>query len=68
MPPDYRDAAERHWKDAEYLLADNRSANADHLFGLSAIGMLLSDIVIVHGLQMPFWKTIGKVPWRQEKF
>jgi len=36
MPVDYRDAAERHWADAEYLLADSRMANADHLFGLSA--------------------------------
>lgn len=36
MPTDYGDAAERHWEDAEHLLADNRFANADHLFGLSA--------------------------------
>jgi hypothetical protein len=36
MPTDYRDAAERHWKDADYLSVDNRPANADHLFGLSA--------------------------------
>jgi hypothetical protein len=36
MPPDFRDAAERHWEDATYLLADSRLANADHLFGLSA--------------------------------
>ncbi len=36
MPVDFRDAAERHWEDAEYLFADSRIANADHLFGLSA--------------------------------
>jgi hypothetical protein len=36
MPTDYRDSAERHWEDADYLSADNRLANADHLFGLSA--------------------------------
>ena len=36
MPADYRDAAERHWEDADHLLAGDRLANADHLFGLSA--------------------------------
>ena len=36
MPVDFRDAAERHWEDAGYLLAGKRLANADHLFGLSA--------------------------------
>ncbi|MFW5640671.1 MAG: SAM-dependent methyltransferase [Thermodesulfobacteriota bacterium] len=36
MPVDFRDAAERHWEDAEYLMADTRTANADHLYGLSA--------------------------------
>lgn len=36
MPPDFRDAAERHWEDANCLLADNRLANADHLIGFSA--------------------------------
>ncbi len=36
MPNDFRDAAERHWEDAGYLLRDSRIANADHLFGLSA--------------------------------
>lgn len=36
MTTDYRDATERHWGDAEYLLGDNRIANADQLFGLSA--------------------------------
>ena len=36
MPVDFRDAAERHSEDAGHLLGDARSANADHLFGLSA--------------------------------
>lgn len=36
MLSDFRDAAERHWGDAEYLFADTRLANADHLFGLAA--------------------------------
>jgi len=36
VQPDYRDAAERHWEDADPLFADSRMANADHLFGLSA--------------------------------
>lgn len=33
---DYADAARRHWDDGCFLLADNRLANADHLFGLAA--------------------------------
>jgi hypothetical protein len=36
MQPDYLDAAERHWEDAQCLLAHNRLANADHLIGFSA--------------------------------
>lgn len=36
MSTDFRDAAERHWDDAGCLFNDNRPANADHLFGLSA--------------------------------
>lgn len=35
MPVDFRDAAERHWEDAEYLLEASRIANADHLGRLS---------------------------------
>jgi hypothetical protein len=34
--PDYRDAAERHWEDAGFLINDNRIANTDHLFGMAA--------------------------------
>uniref|UniRef100_A0A7C4RRM4 SAM-dependent methyltransferase n=1 Tax=Desulfatirhabdium butyrativorans TaxID=340467 RepID=A0A7C4RRM4_9BACT len=36
MPTDFRDAAVRHFEDAEYLDVGDRMANADHLFGLSA--------------------------------
>ena len=36
MSTDFRDAANRHFEDAELLLAQDRGANADHLFGLSA--------------------------------
>ena len=36
MSTDFRDAAERHFEDAELLLAQHRDANADHVFGLSA--------------------------------
>jgi len=36
MPIDYRDAADRHWDDAEHLFSASRFANADHLYGLSA--------------------------------
>lgn len=50
MPTDYRDAAERHWEDAGCLLADNRAANADHLFGLSAECALKAMMM---GLGMP---------------
>jgi hypothetical protein len=36
MNLDFLDAHERHWEDAELLMGDNRVANADHLFGISA--------------------------------
>ena len=35
-PADYRDAHDRHWKDAELLLAKGRWGNADQLYGFSA--------------------------------
>ncbi len=34
--PDYNDAAQRHWDDANFLLTAARIPNADQLFGLSA--------------------------------
>lgn len=38
LPPDYLDAMERHWLDAEHLFHHTppRLANADQLYGLSA--------------------------------
>jgi hypothetical protein len=36
MPTDYRDAAVRHFEDAQLLDVNRRTANADQLFGLSA--------------------------------
>lgn len=33
---DFRDAHDRHWDDAEFLLDDDRIANADQAYGLSA--------------------------------
>ncbi|MBF0336645.1 MAG: SAM-dependent methyltransferase [Nitrospirae bacterium] len=50
MPLDYRDAAQRHYEDAEYLLADARLANADHLFGFSA-ECALKAVMLSLGMQ-----------------
>lgn len=36
MPEDFFDAHERHYDDAELLYAQERWANADHLFGIAA--------------------------------
>ncbi len=36
MSTSFQDASDRHFEDAELLLAQTREANADHLFGLSA--------------------------------
>ena len=36
FPADFRDAMDRHWQDAELLRRNQRLANADHLYGLSA--------------------------------
>lgn len=36
MNSDFQDAHERHWEDAELLMANSRLANADHLYGMSA--------------------------------
>ena len=36
MNSDFLDAHYRHWNDAEYLSADSRWANADHLYGMAA--------------------------------
>jgi len=36
FPADFLDAMDRHWQDAELLCKEERLANADHLYGLSA--------------------------------
>lgn len=36
MNTDFLDACERHWADAELLFNEQRWANADHLYGISA--------------------------------
>ncbi|MHB9072065.1 MAG: SAM-dependent methyltransferase [Desulfobaccales bacterium] len=36
MPPDFRDASERHWDDSGHLFTNTRLANADHLLGLAS--------------------------------
>jgi hypothetical protein len=36
MQADFLDAHQRHWQDAELLLAQGRLANADHLYGMAA--------------------------------
>lgn len=36
MRADFLDAHRRHWDDAEHLLQEQRWANADHLYGISA--------------------------------
>ena len=36
LPADFLDATRRHWEDAELLRVEERWANADHLYGLSA--------------------------------
>lgn len=35
-PSDFLNAHHRHWTDAELLYSQDRRANADHLYGLSA--------------------------------
>ena len=61
MPTDFRNAAERHYNDAGYLLVDKRLANADHLYGLSAECALKS---VMKGLGMKVDQT-GKPEERQ---
>ena len=36
MNADFLDAHDRHWQDAELLVGQQRYANADHLYGMSA--------------------------------
>lgn len=57
MSTNYRDASDRHFEDAELLLAQTREANADHLFGLSA-ECSLKAIMLALGMAV----TIDGVP------
>lgn len=66
---DFADARERHWSDAEVLLAGGCWANADHLYGFSAecglklimqrLGMRLDD-----GLPPREYREHVNVLWR----
>ncbi len=51
MPVDYRDAAARHFEDANHLHSMGRWANADHLFGLSA-ECALKAVMLALGMRM----------------
>jgi hypothetical protein len=42
---DFKNAAIRHYNDAELLYSNNRLANADHLYGLSAECYLKAEII-----------------------
>ncbi len=56
MKADFLDAHERHWHDAELLFMAERSANADHLYGLAA-ECGLKRLMIAFG--MPVDTTTG---------
>lgn len=49
--PDYADAAQRHWDDANFLMEGDRFPNADQLFGLSA-ECALKAIMLALGMEM----------------
>lgn len=59
LPPDYLDAMERHWLDAEHLfqLTPPRLANADQLYGLSAEcglkALMMKWGMTLNGIQAP---------------
>ena len=57
--PDYNDAAQRHWDDANFLLAAARIPNADQLFGLSA-ECALKAIMLALGMKMKHGKPEDK--------
>ena len=63
MPTDYNDSAERHWEDADYLYKDNRLANADQLFGLSAECALKAVMIILNIPLNSMGATLDKKYW-----
>jgi hypothetical protein len=62
--PEYRDAADRHWEDAGFLINDNRTANADHLFGLAAECAMKA---VMLGLGMPLRQDGAPVQSKHRK-
>ncbi len=61
MNSDFMDAFERHWEDAELLLAEQRYANADHLYGMSA-ECGLKGLMRCFGM-----KVISGVPGKEDR-
>lgn len=59
MPADMYDAHLRHFEDANFLYGDNRLANADQLYGLSAECGLKA---ILQQLKPDFWDTNSDKP------
>lgn len=51
MTPDFLDAHQRHWDDAERLFAATRWANADHLYGM-AVECGLKRLMIAFGMSI----------------
>ena len=63
MSVDFRDAAERHWIDAGFLLDKNRMANTDHLLGMAA-ECALKAVMLALGMRL---KTDGSPEEAQHK-
>lgn len=57
--PDYDDAAQRHWDDANLLQVQNRIPNADQLFGLAA-ECALKAIMLPLGMPMNKGKPVDR--------
>lgn len=57
MQADFLDAHERHWQDAELLLTNQRLANADHLYGMSA-ECGLKRLMLAFGMTYDFQKNL----------
>ena len=63
-PPDFLDAHDRHWEDAETLFGHQRWANADQLYGFSAECGLKA---VMQALGMPIDTTTGTPPKKYRK-
>jgi hypothetical protein len=53
--PDFKAAARRHYQDAQYLLADRRWPNADHLAGVAAECGLKAILLDYFGASLNQW-------------